>query len=179
MANNILLGPDAQVRFSLQKLRAHQGQGKIAGERTPIMDGVFLSTDPDAGVTGEYHASRDNLLKLRMRPGRGQARWQGLHVIVGPLDLSDAAVIGVVARSQAPSSFTTRVCLRSGGDGQFIDTFFPKTMVSFAQPSTHLDILEIAKLPELPQRAQWRDLILFFQGSNVDLDLLDLRFFVV
>lgn len=179
MADNILLGPDAQTRFSLQMLRAHEGQGKITGDRTPIMDGIFLSTDPDANIRGEYHANGANLLKLHMRPGRGPARWQGLHVAMGPVDLGGPAVIGVVARSQAPSSFTTRICLRSGGDGQFVDTFFPKTMVSFAQASTHLDLLEIATLPDLPRQAQWRDLILFFQGSDVDLELLDLRFFAV
>lgn len=179
MADNIFLGPDAQVRFSLQMLRAYEGRGKIATERTPIIDGVFLSTDPEANVTGEYDASAENLLKLRIRPGKNPARWQALHLIVGPLDLGDAAVIGVVARSQAPSSFTTRICLRSGQDGQFIDTFFPKTMVSFAQASTHLDVLEIANLTDLPRQAQWRDLILFFQGGDVDLNLLDLRFFVV
>ncbi|MBC9248514.1 hypothetical protein H4P12_17775 [Paracoccus sp. 11-3] len=179
MADNIFLGPDAQVRFSLQMLRAYEGRGKIAAEQTPIIDGVFLSTDPDANVTGEYEASAANLLKLRIRPGKNPARWQAMHLVMGPLDLGDAAVIGVVARSQAPSSFTTRICLRSGQDGQFVDTFFPKTMVSFAQTSTHLDVLEISKLTDLPRQAQWRDLILFFQGSDVDLNLLDLRFFVV
>lgn len=179
MTDNLFLGPDAQTRFSLQMLRAHEGRGKISGDRTLVMDGIFLSTDPDAKITGDYSASAANLLKLRMRPGKGPARWQGLHVVMGPVDLSDAAVIGVVARSQAPLSFTTRICLRSGGGGQFIDTFFPKTMVSFAQASTHLDVLEIARLPDLPRQAQWRDLILFFQGSDVDLELLDLRFFTV
>lgn len=179
MADNILIGPDAQLRFSLQLLRAHKGRGKIAGDRTPIIDSVFLSTDPDAQVTGDYTADATNMVKLQMRSRKGPSRWQGMHIVMGPVDLSKAAVIGIVARSQSPSSMTTRICLRSGGGGQFTDNFFPKTMVSFAQASTHLDVLDMADINDLPRQAQWRDLILFFQGDTVDLDLLDLRFFVL
>lgn len=180
MANNILLGPDAQVRFSLQMLRAHEGQGPIQGGTTSIRDGIFVSCDPEAGIKGGFEATKTNMVSIDIQPSeQSLPRWLALHVAMGQVDLSNAAVIGVVARSKAPSSITTRVCLRSGRSGQFVDTFFPKTMVSFAAPSTHLDLLDISALPDLPRQAAWRDLILFFRPGEVDLDLLDLRLFVV
>lgn len=180
MADNILLGPDAQVRFSLQMLRAHEGRGPIQSGTTPIRDGVFLSCDPETGIKGEFEATKANMVSIEISPSeQSNPRWLGLHVAMGPVDLSNAAVVGIAARSKAPSSITTRVCLRSGRSGQFVDTFFSKTMVSFAEPSTHLDLLDIGALPDLPRQAAWRDLILFFRPGEVDLDLLDLRLFVV
>lgn len=180
MADNILLGPDAQVRFSLQMLRALEGRGAIAGGTTPIQDGIFLSCDPESGIKGEFEASKTNMVSVNIHPSeQGTPRWLGLHIAMGPVDLSNAAVVGIAARSKAPSSITTRVCLRSGRSGQFMDTFFPKTMVSFAAPSTHLDLLDLSALPDLPRQAAWRELVLFFRPGEVDLDLLDLRLFVV
>lgn len=180
MTENIILGPDAQIRFALQRLRIYEGEGEISGANTQIIDGAFLSNDPEAGIVGSYVSSSANLIKLQQRvEGASSSRWQGLHIVMGPMPLSDAAVIGIVARSVAPTSITTRICVRSGRNGKFIDTFFPKTMVSFAAPSTHLDIMEISKTPDLPHQAQWRDLILFFRNGDLDIELLDLRLFVV
>lgn len=178
MPDNILIGPDAQSRFTLQMLRAYEGAGKIGRGNQAVTDGVFFSTDPEARVTGRFRSDATNMIEVQMEAAEGR-RWQALHVRLGDLNLSNAGVLGVVARSVAPSSITTRLCLRSGNDDQFMDTFLPKTMVSFAQPSTHMDAIEIAAMPDLPRHAQWRDLILFFRAGDVSLDLLDLRLFVV
>lgn len=178
MHDNILIGPDAHARFTLQMLRAHQGEGAISGGKHRIIDGVFMSCDPDASISGRYVSGPEDMLDIRMQAS-GNARWQALHIELGDLLLGGSAVLGVVARSVAKSSMTTRLCLRSGNGGHFVDTFFPKTMVSFAQPSTHLDVMELSVNADLPKQAEWRDLILFFRSGEVDLKLLDLRLFAV
>lgn len=166
--------------MTLQTLRRHDGEGRIGGGATPILDGVFLSNDADARITGDYRCADTNMIKVQMRPGsEAPSRWQGMHIVMGPAGLDGAAVVGIVARSRSAASITTRLCIRSGRGDRFVDTFFPKTMVSFAQPSTHLDILEIASTPDLPRQAGWRDLILFFRTGEVDLELLDMRLFIL
>lgn len=180
MANNLFIGADAQIRFSLQTLRAQEGGGSVIGDITDIHGDIFLSNDPQSNVSGEYKFSKDGLVYLKMRPsGTESPRWQALHLRMGPSGLDGAGVIGVVARSSAPTAMVTRFCLRSGRDGEFIDTFFPKAMASFSEPSTHLDIMELDLTPDIPRTADWRELILFFRTGHVELALLDLRLFIV
>lgn len=178
MTDNILIGPDAHSRFTLQMLRHHEGAGDLHSGSLPVTDGVSLSTDAEAEVVGDYCCRADNMIQVRMDAAEGR-RWQALHIHLGDVNLANAGVLGIVARSVAPASTTTRLCIRSGNDDQFMDTFFSKTMVSFAQPSTHMDVMDIAAMPDLPRQAQWRDLILFFRAGDISIDLLDLRFFVV
>lgn len=178
MHDNLLIGPDAHGRFNLQMLRAFQGKGAVQRGKHKVSDGVYLSCDPDAAIGGRYESGADNMLQLRMQAS-GNPRWQALHIELGDLRLGQAAVFGIVARSMAPASITTRVCLRSGNGDHFVDSFFPKTMVSFAQPSTHLDVMDLSSNPDLPKQAEWRDLILFFRSGDVSLNLLDLRLFAV
>ncbi|MFN3526082.1 MAG: hypothetical protein ACK4YU_08315 [Paracoccus sp. (in: a-proteobacteria)] len=180
MTNNILTGPDAQARFVLQMLRTQDSKGTIGPGDNPLSEGSFLSIDPEAGVTGRYQSTPGEVVSLTMQPATGKKpRWQGYHIPLGPFDMSEAGVFGVVARSIAPASVTTRICLRSGRDGQFTDSFLPKTMVSFSQASTHLDVLDLSNAPDVPRRAQWRELILFFRPGPVELTLQDLRLFLV
>lgn len=180
MTNNLLLGPDAQARSALQMLRAATSAGAISGERTDLPNGLFLSNDPEAAIAGRYRSDPGELLSLRTAPAVGRTpRWQALHIPLGPADLTQAAVLGIVARSRAPTSVTTRITLRSGRGDSFVDVFFGKTLISFAEPSTHLDVIELDRAPNIPVDADWRDLILFFQGGALELDLLDLRLFIV
>lgn len=178
MPDNILTGPDAQSRFTLRLLHNHQGEGRVVSGNLAVMDGVFLSIDPEARVAGSYRCRSDNMIDLRLDAAEGR-RWQALHIQLGDLNLASAGVVGIVARSVALSSTTIRLCIRSGNDDQFLDTFFPKTMVSFSKPSTHMDVIDLVTMPDLPRQAQWRDLILFFRAGDIAVDLLDLRFFVV
>ena len=178
MLDNILIGPDAHSRFTLQMLRANESAGVVTGGKQPVADGVFFSTDPDAGISGEFRSDATNMVSVTMQAS-GSPRWQALHIELGEMNLSQASAFGVVARSVAPSSITTRFCVRSGNGDQFVDTFFSKTMASFSKPSTHLDVIDVAATADLPTRAEWRDLILFFRAGDVSLDLLDLRLFVV
>ncbi|RVV97622.1 hypothetical protein EKE94_13915 [Mesobaculum littorinae] len=180
MSNSLFLGADAQIRQALQQLRAQEGGAPISGEITGINDDIFLSNDPAANVTGDYTSGRENLISLKMQPaGAETPRWQALHLRMGACDLGNAGVIGFVARSQSPSAMITRACLRSGRDGQFQDTFFTKAIASFATPSTHLDAIDLDTAGDIPRTADWREFILFFRPGPVDIDLLDLRPFVV
>ncbi|KEO61128.1 hypothetical protein DT23_10355 [Thioclava indica] len=120
------------------------------------------------------------MLSLSMQHGGSKTpKWQALHISLGEMNLSGSLLLGVLIKSRSPSSMTTKICLRSGKDGDFQDIFFSKTMVSFAQASVHLDVIEFDKNPNLPRQVQWRDLILFFRPGEFDISLLDIRLFVV
>lgn len=178
--NNLFLGPDAQVRFLLQNLSAYKGTGGINRLETQVIDGVKFSNDPDAGIVGDYASKEGSLLSVRMRPRKAVTpRWQALHMSLGEAPLFSTMLLGIAIKSEAQKSITTRVCLRSGRDGDFVDVFFPKTMISFAEPSLHLDVLQLDKTPDIPRAAEWRDLILFFRPGEIELDLLDARVFIL
>lgn len=180
MQDNLFLGPDADVRFALSALRAHEASGTISAEKTVILNGITLSFGPGGQLRGSYRSRRDNMLSLSLTcRSRSFPHWQCLTIPLGAMDLMGAAAIGIIARSSAPQSTISRLTLRSGRDGDFVDQPFGKTMVSFPEPSTHLDVIEITKATNLPLQAQWRDLILFFRPGPLEIEILDLRFFVV
>lgn len=180
MQNNLYIGPDAKARFALTSLRAHEESGPIAEGRTPIVEGIAFVHDAGPGLTGQYRATSGNMLGLSLSSvSHPQPGWQCLTVALGPMNLTGAAVIGVVLRTQAPQSTVTRITLRSGREQTFVDQSFDKAMVSFSQASTHVDMIEIASAPYVPIEADWRDLMLFFRPGSLEIDILDLRFFVV
>lgn len=179
MQNNLYLGPDADVRLALDALRAHEGAGSVSDERTTVLNGITL-THGGARLGGKFRSRRDNMLSLSLSPKtRAMPNWQCLTVPMGGMDLTGAGVVGIVMRSIAPQATLSRVTLRSGRDGDFVDQPFGKAVASYAAPSTHLDVIEIGSAPALPLQAQWRDLILFFAPGPLEIDILDLRVFVV
>ncbi|WP_417809371.1 hypothetical protein [Thioclava sp.] len=178
--NNLLIGPDAHARFLLQSLKAHEGRGKLLAANTPIIEGIRLSNDSAGKVKGHYESIGGEMLSLSMQHSSSVApKWQALHISLGEMNLNGSLLLGILIKSRSPSSLTTKICLRSGKDGDFQDVFFSKTMVSFGQVSAHLDVLEFDKNPTLPHQVQWRDLILFFRPGEVNINLLDIRLFVV
>ena len=180
MQDNLFIGPDADVRFALGALRALEASGTIAAEKTVILNGITLSYSRDGQMTGQYRSESGNMLSLNLAcRSRSLPQWQCLTIPLGAMDLAGTAAVGVIARASAPQSTISRFILRSGRDGDFVDQPFGKALVSFAAPSTHLDVIEIAKAPNLPLQAQWRDLILFFRPGPLEIEILDLRFFVV
>lgn len=180
LQDNLYLGPDANVRFALNNLRAHEGSGSVSSTRTTIMDGITLSHGDGGQLAGKYRCGRDNMLSLNLScKTRTAPHWQCLTVPMGAMNLAGAGVVGIVARSSAPQSTISHFTLRSGRDGDFVDQPFGKSMVSFASPSTHLDAIEIGRMPNLPIEAQWRDLLLFFRPGPLEIEILDLRVFVV
>jgi len=105
--------------------------------------------------------------------------WLALHLSVGGIDLRDAAVFGVVCKSRAPEATTFQFCLRSPTADGFRDAFLPKHVVSYAQTSTHIDLLKLDSREDVPAQAKWRDLVLFFSTQSAAIELIDLRVFVV
>ena len=180
MQDNFFLGPDANVRFTLQNLRAHESSGAIRTDRTHILNGISFGYSANGRIGGKYCSTPSNMLALSLTCGsRSAPAWQCMTITLGPMDLGAAAAVGLVARSTAPQSTLSRFTLRSGRGDDFVDQPFRKSLVSFASPSTHLDVIEIDAAPDLPRQAEWRDLILFFTPGPLEIELLDLRFFAV
>lgn len=168
--------PAEHANASLTQLRAQTGEGPVvSGAR--LVPGLWFDLDPEAGgVEARYAASGDALLSLRCsveRPGR----WFTLNVDLGAGDLAQYRLVGFAARSRAPRSLTLRACLRSFRSGRFEDTFFPQYLVSFAEDSSHSDVLWLADHPALGQPADWRTLILFFDSAGFEFTLTDLCVF--
>lgn len=178
MHDNLQLGPDAQLRFAIDGLKSSVGTTKLT-HRTPLAEGVFFDSDPDVPCSGKIVGTADNLLSVSLSGDRSSLpRWQAIHFDMGPADLTNSALLGVLATSKAPSSVTARFCLRSGTHGTFSDHFFPKTLVAFGEASRHLDVLELAKIPDAPRVADWRQLIIFLRPGSVELTISDLRAFI-
>ena len=177
MADNLLLGPEAGINHSLAVLRADAFE-KAAQSRVDLVPGVFLSVDPDASVSGKITSAPGNLLSLRLTPN-GPTRWMSVHFQLGAADLRQVQILGVVCRSQAPKSTTFRITLRSGVAGGFVDTLFRKTVASYAEPSVHLDVLDLTRETAVPREAPWREIILMFDQAAVDVTLLNFGMFSI
>lgn len=176
-ADSLELGPDAQLNHAITLLQTARASAPLVDEKV-ISPGVFLSIDPEGDVSGEISNGHDGLIALNYTVLK-KPRWLGVHMIMGNVDLSQAAIAGVVCKSHAQEAATYRICLRSGTDQGFQDTFFPKHIVAFQQESVHVDILKLSSFDEIPSKATWRELILFFQTTSAAIDIRDLRFFIV
>lgn len=179
MSANIFTGPDAHLRFLLETVKSGKSKGQFDSEGQ-VIEGLSLRTDPDAKVKIDYTSDAGKFLSLKMASTNNtHARWQAMHIAMGPVDMSDVQVMGVVARTKAGKAVHTRFALRSLRGRQFIDHSFDKSMVSFAEESTHLDVVALSKYDDLPRKADNRELVLFFPGSPFELDIVDLRVFLV
>jgi hypothetical protein len=189
MTHNLDLGPEAEAAHALALLRAAELTQQFAPPAEPggaadvaLAAGVFLRLDPEGAVSGSLRSTPGRLLALDLavqRPGR----WIGLHVALGEIALAGRLVLGFACRSRAPAATPLRVALRSGTDGGFADRFFRKTLVAHAEPSVHLDAIELAAaadLPaDLPAGPVWRELVLFFRPESQSVEIEDLRLFVL
>ena len=143
-----------------------------------LIPGAFFAIDAEGEVLGSCVTGGDTLLRIDYTVGR-PPRWLALHMAVGGVDLEKAAVLGVACKSRAPEAATYRLCLRSATSNGFIDAFLPKHVVAFSETSTHIDFLKLEGHEDVPAKAEWRELILFFQPSSAAFELLDLRIFIV
>lgn len=175
--DNLLLGPDAQINHRIGVLRTTVTDQPLA-EQLPLVPGAFVSIDREGEVAGRCVTGGESLLRLDYTC-RKSPRWLALHLRVGGLNLDQAAIFGVVCKSRAPQAATFRLCLRSAAPAGFVDAFLPKHVVTFAETSTHVDLLQLQGHEDVPVRADWRELILFFQPQSAAFDLLDLRVFIV
>lgn len=178
MTENIATGPDANLNYALQILRQGQAAGAVSDD-TEIQPGISLHADPDLRVGGEWRSPSGRLLELEVTAD-GSGQWIGLHLDMGPLDLSEVGILGLACRSTAPSIEALNICIRSGrAEGGFIDCFFPKRLLSHPEPSSHLDALQVSTQKNLPVIAPWRQLVLFLPRHAFRWDLQDLRLFAV
>jgi len=141
-----------------------------------LCNGAFINTDPGAGLKGKLSSKDGEMFSLRLRAKPGiRSGWQAFHLQLGNVNLLDSGVICVMLKTLAPVSVATKVCFRTLKHDGFVDTFFPKTLVSFGQPSVHLDMLDLDSRSDIPLDAANRELILFFQSPNMEFTLQDMR----
>ena len=158
---------------ALAALRQGSGRGEITSS-TEIAPGIALHADPEAGASGSWISPAGRLLEIAVSaPPEG--RWTALHVGLDAADLAGRDWLGLIARSAAPGEVMVRPCLRSGHEGGFSDCFFPRHLLSTAEPMTHADALHLPSTPEIPGVAPWRELVLFLPRGDVTWHLHDLR----
>ncbi len=179
MADNLMLGRDAQVNHTIAMLRGTESSGALAEVSVLAPDRLaFLSWDSAGRATGTFKTGAGKVLELAYEVLK-TPRWVSLHLQLGAIDFGDAAVFGIVCKSRAAQAATIRPCLRSASTTGFEDAFFDKHVVSFSEASTHVDLLRLAGRSDVPTKAPWRELILFFQTSSASFEIQDLRVFVV
>jgi hypothetical protein len=133
------------------------------GPSVDLCPGVMLHLDPEAALTGRWSSPAGRLVEMHTEVTRPGA-WFGLHIRLpeAAADLEGRRWIGIVARTSAGRAMAIRVALRSGLEaGGFQDSFLPRHILSQPRQSDHHDLLCPADLPDLPQRAPWREVVLF------------------
>ena len=177
MANNLDLSPDGQLTFSLAALRGLEHEGR-AESGHHLVPGVFFSLDPQSGNHVDIESHPGELMVMRLgvdQPGR----WLTLNMGIGGADFSACKIVGFACKSDAPVTTTFKVCIRSGTDEGHRDVFFGKTVVSYPKTSLHLDVLELEANPDIPARAPWRELVVFFEIAPAEIALRDFRLIVI
>lgn len=178
MPHDLDLGPEAEGNSKLAVLKELDRPVNKLASGEEIVPGVFMAFDPDAPTSADVQSEPGKLISAKFKV-EGAARWLGLHVKLGDMDLSRSMIFGIACRSKAPSSTTFRPCLRSGGPNGFKDTFFKKVAIAYAEESLHLDALQIDQHADLMTSAEWRELILFIRPESGELEINDLRLFTV
>ena len=178
MQNNVRIGPDADVAVTLERLRALEAAIEV-GNVTPILDGAAIDVDPESVASGRVDAAPGELFTLALETAGAAPRWCSFVLRIGEVDLSGAGAVCLIARTSAPRVLTMRPCLRSHPDGGFVDAFFVKRIVAHAEPSTHIDALDLAGAGDVPRAGCRRELLIFFDAPRFELRLLDLRLAIV
>ena len=175
MINNLSNGPAAAINHSLALLRAKSLQMPVQPHVT-LAPGLFLSTDPDAVITGTVASRPGEILSLNLTP-QGPVRWVSLTLEMGQVDLRQCQLLGVVVRTTAPSAVTMGLTLRSKLDGGHLDTAFRKSIVAYAEPSNHIDVIDFSTDHSVPRGSAARELILMFEHAQFAVDLLNITVF--
>ncbi len=166
------------VNTALSQLRSGRRgtQPLSGGER--LAPGIWFDMDTEeTDQTALCSTPPQGLLNVKLE-ARKPGRWFTLNIDLGKDDLSPHRLLGFALRSRAPRTLLARVCLRSFHDSGFEDVFFPLHVASFAEESSHADVLWLAEQPELRRPADWRTMIVFLDPGGVELVLTDMRLFV-
>lgn len=172
------IGADGQANHTLSILRANASEGALTGN-LKFLPGLKMHADPALELSGEYRSPEGCLLEFNAQTGPNPGGWVGLHLAIPVNDLRHKGVIGFAARIAAPEILVVRACLRSGTATGFQDCFFDKHLLFRPEEASHVDALATAHRTDLPERADWRELVLFLPTRAFQLSLIDLRVFVV
>ena len=151
--------------------------GPVQSEQR-LVPGIFFSSDPEVSNTIHVESRPGELMTFRFdvdQPGR----WLSLSMAVGSADFSGCKIAGFACKLDAPATSIFRACLRSGEEGGPRDVFFPKSVVAYPKTALHLDVLEFDTHPNIRLQAPWREFVIFFPVESAEINLRDLRFFVI
>jgi hypothetical protein len=178
VSNNLRLGPDGQLSHALNVLRGLEFAGPLE-TRQQIAPGIFFSLDPESSNAVEVISTPGQLMEISLiveEPGR----WLTLNMGLGAADLSACKIVGFACRTVAAVTTTCRVCIRSGIEGGgHKDVVFPKTLVAYPANSLHLDVLDLEANKDIPARAPWREIVIFFDIASTTITIEDFRLIMV
>ena len=103
-ADNLDLGPDAQVNHAIALLRSGEAHVSLADGVT-LAPGVFLAVDAEGDVSGKVSIGDDSLVSLDYTV-RDEPRWISMHVGMGGVDLGQAAIFGIGFVTGSPPPIT-------------------------------------------------------------------------
>ena len=146
---------------------------------TELAPGVWLHTDPEAVLSGQWSCPRGRLCEIEIMADT-VGRWLGLHVALPPFEADAVTWLGFACRVHAARPIALRPCLRSGTETGFVDNFFDRHLLARRAESDHQGLLALERHPDLPAIAPWRELILFLPpGENLSLAVHELRIFAL
>ena len=175
--DSVAMGPDGQANHLLGLMRSQRNSGSLKSY-TEFLPGLFLNSDPALELRGKFKSPADQLLELTLKP-HGNGNWCGLHLALGPMRLDNLGIFGFALRGHAREMTMLRACLRSGTDEGFVDCFFDKHVLLRAEEASHIDALSLNQNTDIPEHANWRELVIFLPTQACQLMLADLRVFAV
>lgn len=156
------------LQGSFDVLKGLSGQGGVGARR--VSQGVMFHMDPKAQITGQWRADGKGRLRVTA-DHRAPADWFALHVALPELlSLSQLSHVGVLVRAASSAPCTLTLALRSGHRDTFHDAFFHATLDPKPAGTDYAGALTLAREPDVPQPADWRELVLFFPTSG-DIDI--------
>ena len=179
MSDHLAYTPDAQINRTIALLAQTRRKNSITKGRTELTPGAWLDVDPQSEVSGSLTVGEKGLLQLsysvKVRP-----KWLSLSLKLGKVDFAHCSALGIAVKTRSAEATSFHPCLRSAAGSGYVDCFFDKHVVAYAESSVHVGMVNLAERADrVPTQAAWRDLILFFSTSDATLDLQDLRVFIV
>ena len=158
-------------------------EGHIS-DNVEFCPGFCLHAAPELGAGGTWRSPAGRVLELDITTregGQNRGNWMALHLrLEGATDLAGDLTggwIGFACRHAAPEQQMIRPVLRSGTQDGFSDCFFDKHILATPEARNHLDAINMATNRTIPERAPWRELVLFLPKRALRWHLHDLRLF--
>lgn len=170
---------ETAVETILAGLRAMQGTQPLPGNGEVFLPGLWSSYDSDEGaISGSYRAGDGAMLRVSLaveRPGR----WCTLALSLGDEGLPEGAVISLVADLRSSRPVAVTLVLRSVLDGDNGDVAFEDQLEAGPQGGAQVALLTVAPGSVLCAQAQRRLLILELPQVDVEMEIRDMRLFVL